>query len=345
VSDGDAVLFDGRIWHGSRNDLSDAPRAALLLQYAKADLPCRRPESFDWPFRPNEATRPPAIVVSGRGDHDKNELVAAPIMREPNPLGTCVHYIDPNSRCPDGVTFMPVHCFQGYTENVDYLECHYSVLMPGASPHLPHSHVDEEILVVMSGAAELVIASSPRDPGPKIMPAPAGSAAYYPPFQHHTIRNASSDPVRYAMLRWKSPAISAERHLQTRFVRSEWLQAESRRPVAMQGLFEGASAFLRKLHGHVTRIAPAGGYAAHRDEHDVSIFLIEGEISILGKRIVAPAVVFIPAGHLHDMKGVGAKPAKYMVWEFHRTEARHAHGRIPVSAQKPEPILALTPQG
>ena len=47
-------------------------------------------------------------------------------MREPNPLGTCVHYIDPNSRCPDGVPFMPVHCFQGYTGNVDYLECHYS---------------------------------------------------------------------------------------------------------------------------------------------------------------------------------------------------------------------------
>ena len=340
VSDGDAVLFDGRIWHGSRNDLSDTPRAALLLQYARADLRCRVPELFEWPFRFNEQKRPPVIVVSGQGDHDKNELVAAPNLREANPLGTCVHYIDPNSRCPDGTSFMPVHCFQGYTDNVDYLECHYSVLMPGASPHLPHKHVDEEILVVMSGAAELVIANSPRDPNPRIMPAPAGSAAYYPPFQHHTIRNVSSEPVRYAMLRWKSPAISAEKHLPTRFVRSEWLQAEPRRPVAMHALFEGPSAFLGKLHGHVTRITPAGGYAAHRDEHDVSIFLVEGEIAILGKRIVAPTVVFIPAGHLHDMKAVGAQPAKYMVWEFHRTEPTHAHDQISVSAQEPDEILA-----
>ena len=77
-----------------------------------------------------------------------------------------------------------------------------------------------------------------------------------------------------------------------------------RGPVAMQMLFEGPSAFLGKLHAHVTRILPGEGYAAHRDEHDVSIFLIEGEIAVLGKNIVAPAVVFFPAGHLHDMKAV-----------------------------------------
>lgn len=337
VSDGEAVLFDGRLWHGSRNGLSEMPRAALLLQYAKADLRCRIPEAFEWPFRFNEDKRPPAIIVSGQGDRDKNELVAAPAMREPNPIGTCVHYIDPNSRCPDGVSFMPVHCFQGYTGNVDYLECHYSVLMPGASPHLPHKHLDEEILVVMSGAGELVIANSPRDPEPRIMPAPAGSAAYYPPFQHHTIRNVSSEPVRYAMLRWRSPAISARKHLPARFVTPVWLQVESRRPIAMHTLFEGPSAFLGKLHGHVTQIAPGGGYAAHRDEHDVSIFLIQGEIAILGKRIVAPSVVFLPAGHLHDMKAVGLTPAKYIVWEFHRTEARH--DPIPVSAQKPGELV------
>jgi len=192
---------------------------------------------------------------------------------------------------------------------------------------------------VMSGAAELVIADSPRDPDPRIMPAPAGCAAYYPPFQHHTIRNTSREPVRYAMLRWKSPAISAKKHLPARFVQPGWLQVESRRPVAMHTLFEGPSAFLGKLHAHLTHIAPAAGYAAHRDDHDVSIFLVEGEIAILGKRIVAPTVVFIPAGHLHDMKAVGPTPAKYVVWEFHRTEAGHAHGQIPVSAQKPEAVL------
>jgi ectoine hydroxylase-related dioxygenase (phytanoyl-CoA dioxygenase family)/mannose-6-phosphate isomerase-like protein (cupin superfamily) len=336
VRDGEAIFFDGRMWHGSRNGLSDTPRAALLLQYARADLPCRVPEIFEWPFRPNETKRPPAIVVSGQGDREKNELVAAPAIRAPNALGTNVHHIYPHSRCPDDVTFMPVHCFQGHTDNLDYLECHYSVLMPGACPHLPHRHLDEEILVVMSGAAELVLANSPRDPNPRIMPAPAGSAAYYSPFQHHTIRNASSEPVRYAMMRWKSPAISAKKHLPARFVPPSWLQAEPRQPLVMKTIFEGPSAFLGKLQAHITLIAPGNGYAAHRDDHDVAIFLIEGEIAVLGQRIIPPAVVFFPAGHLHDMRVVGQKPAKYICWEFHRTEP----GQIPVLAQEPAEILA-----
>jgi mannose-6-phosphate isomerase-like protein (cupin superfamily) len=340
VADGEAILFDGRIWHGSRNTLADTTRVALLLQYARADIAVRVPKTFEWPFQFVEEKRPPAIVVSGRGDPDKNELVAAPKMLEANTLGSRVHHIDPTSRCPDGVSFMPVPCFQGHTDNVDYLECHYSVLMPGACPHLPHRHLDEELLVVMSGAGELVVANSPRDPNPRILPAPAGSAIYYPPFQHHTIRNVSSEPVRYAMMRWKSPAISAKTHLPARFIRPLWLQGQARGPFALNVLFQGPSAFLGKLQAHVTRIAPGRGYAAHRDDHDVAIFLIEGEIAVLGRRIVAPAVVFFPAGELHDMKSLGPKDAKYVVWEFHRNEPGHAHGQIPVSAQKPDEILA-----
>jgi mannose-6-phosphate isomerase-like protein (cupin superfamily) len=339
VADGEAILFDGRIWHGSRNVLPEARRVSLLLQYARADRPVRMPGTFEWPFQFNEEARPPAIIVSGRSDQDRNHLVAAPSMLEANKIASCAHHIDPAARCPDGLSFVPTPCFEGHTENVDYLECHYSVLMPGFSPHLPHRHLDEEVLVVMSGAAELIVANSPRDANPRILPAPAGSAIYYPPFQHHTIRNTSSEPVRYAMLRWRSPAISAKKHLAARFVPSTWLQADSSRSVAMKTLFEGPSAFLGKLHAHVTRIVPGGGYDAHRDAHDVSIFLIKGEIAVLGKRIVAPAVVFFPAGHLHDMKVAGSEPAKYVVWEFHRTESGHERPQIPASAQTPDEIF------
>jgi hypothetical protein len=83
-------------------------------------------------------------------------------------------------------------------------------------------------------------------------------------------------------------------------------------------LLEGATTFLDKLHAHVTRFQPGGGYAAHRDSHDVAIFLIRGQIAILGNSITAPAVVFLPARCLHDMKATGTEMAKYLVWEFHK---------------------------
>ena len=339
VGDGEAIFFDGRIWHGSRNTLSETTRVSLLLQYAQADRPVRIPTTFEWPFQFKEDDRPPAVVVSGRGNEAANHLVAAPSMRAASAISSRVHHIDSSLRCAEGVAFMPMPCFTGRTDNIDRLQCHYSVLMPGFLPHLPHRHVDEEILVVMSGAAELVVAKSPRDPAPKIVPAPAGTAIYYPPFQHHTIRNRSREPVRYAMLKWRSDAISASNHLSARFVPPTWLRTDSSRPIAMKTLFEGPSAFLSKLHAHVTRIAPGAGYDAHRDTHDVAIFLIKGEILVLDQRIVAPAVVFFPAGHLHDMKAAGREPAKYLVWEFHRTEAGDQLGQISVPVQPTDAIL------
>ena len=203
-------MFDGRLWHGTNNEAEGPPRVALLLQYARADIAVKVPDFriLEWPFQYKDE-QPPVIAVSGEGDPGRNHLVRPPAMRQPDALRPTAHPIDPTSRCEDGKSFTPVHCFLGRTDNVDYLECHYSILMPGFSPHLPHAHLDEEILVVMSGAAELVVANSPRDDNPKIVAAPAGTAIYYPPYQHHTIRNASSEPVRYAMLRWRSPAISA----------------------------------------------------------------------------------------------------------------------------------------
>ena len=325
VGDGDAIVFDGRLWHGTENALSDRPRVALLLQYARSDRQIKVPDfrNFEWPFQFKDDARPPVIVVSGRGDENSHALVPAPSPRLKKAIGSCAHPIDPNASCADGVSFTPVHCFIGHTRNVDYLECHYSILMPGNSPHPPHAHLDEEILVVMSGEGELVVADAVDDPSPSIIPVQAGSAIYYPPYQHHTIRNASSAPVRYAMLRWRSSVISAAKHLPPHFAPSSWLEADTLRgPVAMKNLFEGPSAYLGKLNAHVTRIEPGGGYEAHRDAHDVSIFLIEGKITVLGKEIVAPAVVFFPGGDLHDMVAAGDQPAKYIVWEFHRTARR-----------------------
>jgi redox-sensitive bicupin YhaK (pirin superfamily) len=107
----------------------------------------------------------------------------------------------------------------------------------------------------------------------------------------------------------------------------------------MTPLLNGPTGFLGKLHAHVTRIQPGAGYAAHRDTHDVAIFLIEGDIAVLGRGIAAPAVVFLPAGCLHDMKAIGEQPAKYLVWELHGTAAELPDG-LSVTAKNDRHALA-----
>lgn len=337
IRDGEAVVFDGRIWHGSHNDSADVTRVSLLLQYARSDKKVRIPDfrNLEWPFRFTDK-RPPVVAVAGRGDADANALVPAPPKGLARELQLSVHPIDPNSRCEEGVSFTPVPCFLGRTANADFMECHYSVLMPGASPHPPHRHLEEEILVVMSGSAELVLPSSGR--AAEIIVSPAGAASYYPPYLQHTIRNASAEPVRYAMIKWRSASVSAAQHLDPLFLRSTWLQDDrARGPMAMRRLFEGPSAYLAKFHAHTTRIEPGAGYDAHRDSHDVAIFLLQGEIQVLGNKIPAPAVVFLPGGCLHDMQSAGTETAKYLVWEFHKSVHAPAPGLVSVSGDRPTP--------
>jgi uncharacterized RmlC-like cupin family protein len=317
VGDGQALLFDGRLWHGTQN--SDRPRAALLLQYARADRPVRVPEQDqrEWPFSFRTDVRPPVLMLTGRPNLAANRLVRPPSLRQEREIAPGAYQIDPDLTCGDGAVFTPTHCFEGRTPNCDYLECHYSVLMPGHSPHAPHQHLHEEILVVMNGEAELMLPDAENLE--RVVRAPAGTGAYYPAYRPHTIRNGSTAPVSYAMLKWKSASVRPER-LRGQVIDSEWLRAEdSGEAKRLSTLFEGPTGFQGKLHAHTTRIAPGGGYAAHRDEHDVSIFLLEGEITVMGQRIVAPAVVFYPGGHLHDMHVSGETTARYLVWEFHKS--------------------------
>jgi ectoine hydroxylase-related dioxygenase (phytanoyl-CoA dioxygenase family) len=80
MKDGDALLTDGRLWHGTHNTRSSGIRTALLLQYAAADRPVRifDVKSLEWPFRFLSDPLPPLLVVSGSGDKTVNRLLAFP---------------------------------------------------------------------------------------------------------------------------------------------------------------------------------------------------------------------------------------------------------------------------
>lgn len=80
MKNGDALMIDGRLWHGTHNTRSSGTRTALLLQYAAADRPVRifDTRSLEWPFRLLSNPLPPLLVVSGSGDKTVNRLVAFP---------------------------------------------------------------------------------------------------------------------------------------------------------------------------------------------------------------------------------------------------------------------------
>src|SRR5260221_9554160 len=78
VRDGEAIIFDGRMWHGSKNTYGKK-RAALLLQYVRADTPVFIPDFRDltWPFHITDR-RPPSVLVSGTSNAAGHDLLLPP---------------------------------------------------------------------------------------------------------------------------------------------------------------------------------------------------------------------------------------------------------------------------
>ncbi len=86
MRDGDAILFDGRLWHGTDNLRQNGVRTALILQYAAADRPVRIPDwsELDWPFRLRTEPLPPVIVVHGADRGGPNHVVPPPAPSSPS---------------------------------------------------------------------------------------------------------------------------------------------------------------------------------------------------------------------------------------------------------------------
>ena len=165
MGDGDGVVFDGRLWHASNNTLPRGRRLALLLQYAGAGSRIEQPDltQLEWPFG-DRGEPAPSILVSGAPDGTPNRLVPAPAAEDSVRLGPEIRDLGPSLAEDPATAWRPYPQFAGATPNVTAMGCHVSVLSPGHSPHPPHTHLEEELLVVLDGEAEV---TSPEGPVPR----------------------------------------------------------------------------------------------------------------------------------------------------------------------------------
>jgi uncharacterized cupin superfamily protein len=197
------------------------------------------------------------------------------------------------------------------------MSVHVSVLSPGHSPHPPHAHPDEEILIVLDGEAELVISLNETGLNARCERLSVGSFVYYPAFQFHTIRNATAKPITYLMLKWTGPPRETGGPLETTISRMEDIRQIADGPFATQLVLEGPTHYLDKVHVHLTELRPGAGYAGHADVHDVAIVVLSGSVKTSDRRMERHGVLYFPAGEMHDMKNPGSAIARYLVFEFH----------------------------
>jgi XRE family transcriptional regulator, regulator of sulfur utilization len=94
--------------------------------------------------------------------------------------------------------------FQAPTQTLDELECHVTTLNPGESPHPPHQHPDEELIIIKEGTVESLVNGQMKRVGP-------GSVIFQASNQLHSIRNVGQTPAVYHVIKWNSPGMLKNR--------------------------------------------------------------------------------------------------------------------------------------
>jgi XRE family transcriptional regulator, regulator of sulfur utilization len=74
------------------------------------------------------------------------------------------------------------------------LESHVTTLAPGQTPHAPHRHADEEVIVVLRGTLEVTQEGAVRRAG-------AGSLIFQASNELHGLRNVGADTASYYVIR------------------------------------------------------------------------------------------------------------------------------------------------
>ena len=279
---------------------------------------------LEWPFR-FKNSRAPVILLRGEAREDVNELVPQPPV-----ITTQVYHLAlPLAHDPER-GWKPYHMFNGATPIVEELSCHASVLSPGHVPHAPHSHEEEELLIALQGEAELIISDGPSIDHARTEKLSPGSFIYYPRSQHHTIRNSGASPITYLMFKWRGAALNGERPAGTRIFHYRAGAQDNSKSFHARPIVEQTTAYLDKLHAHLTTMQPGAGYAPHIDAHDVAIVVLSGQVETLGQIVKPHGVIFYAAGQPHGLRNIGAEPAEYLVFEFHAAKLSSSSRKRPI---------------
>jgi quercetin dioxygenase-like cupin family protein len=87
--------------------------------------------------------------------------------------------------------------FEGSTPELKYLVAGSVMLHPGAEPHPPHQHPEEEFMLVTEGTGEILVGAKPTDVG-------AGALMFCEGNRLHGIKNTGQVPMRFFYVKWLS---------------------------------------------------------------------------------------------------------------------------------------------
>jgi XRE family transcriptional regulator, regulator of sulfur utilization len=90
------------------------------------------------------------------------------------------------------------------TRTLDELEMHITTLNPHTASHPPHTHPNEEMVIVKEGTLQAHVNG-------KEVVVPAGGILFYASMQPHAVKNIGETPATYYVINWASPGTKTKK--------------------------------------------------------------------------------------------------------------------------------------
>ena len=85
------------------------------------------------------------------------------------------------------------------TRTLDELEMHITTLKPHTASHPPHTHPNEEMVILKEGTLQAHVNGKEVVVGP-------GSVLFFASMQPHAVQNIGDTPATYFVINWATPA-------------------------------------------------------------------------------------------------------------------------------------------
>jgi quercetin dioxygenase-like cupin family protein len=90
------------------------------------------------------------------------------------------------------------------TRTLDELEMHITTLNPHTASHAPHTHPNEEMVILKEGTLQAHVNG-------KEIVVPAGGVLFFASMQPHAVQNVGDTPATYYVINWASPGTKTKK--------------------------------------------------------------------------------------------------------------------------------------
>ena len=208
---------------------------------------------------------------------------------------------------------------EGSTTSLSNFEVHTSTIEPGKAAHLPHTHADqEELIIIKEGSLKITINGVSNILGP-------GSIAYAMPGDEHGMINAGKTNATYYVLKYKSKLpMDLERAKQNGgsfMINWDTVTVKKTDKGQRREFFNRPTSQLKQFEMHTTALnAGLDSHAPHTHVQEEIVLILKGNVTMhIGDAFYKAGpgdVIFLSSGVSHALMNTGAGQCEYFAFQW-----------------------------